>query len=284
VAVSPRAVLKIGGDLLSRPEALAEVLRDVASLTAEGWRFVLCHGGGPQASDLAKRLGLPTQKIGGRRITDAPTLQVMKQVLAGEVNVDLVATALAAGIPAVGLAGVSGGLVDARRRPPIVVSGGGDAPIDFGYVGDVVGIRTGLIEHLWTGGWTPVLCTLGVDTTTQSVSAPVFNINADTVSAAIAAALGAEHLFAMTNVPGVLHDKDDPATRIPRLTASEARAAIAEGVIVGGMIPKIEEALRNLERGIGAVHILGVGAGVLAQEAATPGSRGTVLVADEAAA
>ncbi len=282
--MSPRAVLKIGGDLLSRPDALAEVLRDVSSLIAEGWRFVLCHGGGPQASALQARLGMPTRKVGGRRITDAPTLQVMKQVLAGEVNVDLVATALAAGIQAVGLAGVSGGLVRARRRPPIVVSGGGDAPIDFGYVGDVVGIRTELIEHLWAGGWTPVLSTLGVDTDAEGSAAPVFNINADTVSAAIAGALRADHLFAMTNVPGVLKDKDDPTTRIPRLTSTEAEQAITDGIIVGGMIPKIEEALRNLERGIGAIHILGVGAGVLAEEAASPGSRGTVLVADSARA
>jgi acetylglutamate kinase len=282
--VSPRAVLKIGGDLLSRPEALSEVLRDVASLVAEGWRFVLCHGGGPQASDLQARLGMPTRKVGGRRITDTATLQVMKQVLAGEVNVDLVATALAAGIDAIGLSGVSGGLVKARRRPPIVVSGGGDAPIDFGYVGDVVGIRTELIEHLWAGGWTPVLSTLGVDTEAEGASAPVFNINADTVSAAIAGALKADHLFAMTNVPGVLRDKDDLTTRIPRLTSSEAKRAIADGIIVGGMIPKIEEALRNLARGIGAIHILGVGAGVLAEEAATPGSRGTVLVAGSASA
>ena len=282
--MSPRAVLKIGGDLLSRPEALSEVLRDVARLVAEGWRFVLCHGGGPQASDLQARLGMPTRKVGGRRITDAATLQVMKQVLAGEVNVDLVATALAAGIDAIGLSGVSGGLVKARRRPPIVVSGGGDAPIDFGYVGDVVGIRTELIEHLWAGGWTPVISTLGVDTEAEGASAPVFNINADTVSAAIAGALKADHLFAMTNVPGVLRDIDDLTTRIPRLTSSEAKRAIADGIIVGGMIPKIEEALRNLARGIGAIHILGVGAGVLAEEAATPGSRGTVLVAGLASA
>ena len=277
--MSPRAVLKIGGDLVSDPDALAEVLRDVVVLLAKGWRFAICHGGGPQASDLQGRLGLPTRKVGGRRITDAATLRVMKQVLAGEVNVDLVASALAAGIDAIGISGVSGGLVQARRRPPIVVSGGGDTAIDFGYVGDVVGIRSGLIEHLWAGGLVPVINTLGVDTTTFGASAPVFNINADTVSAAIAAALGADHLFALTNVPGVLRDKDRPSTRIPRLTAKEAREAIAEGIIVGGMIPKIEEALYNLSRGIGAIHILGVGKGVLVDEAESPGSRGTVLVA-----
>ncbi|MEZ4382054.1 MAG: acetylglutamate kinase [Nannocystaceae bacterium] len=283
-AASPVAVLKIGGDVVSRPEALVELLRDVAALTSKGWRFAICHGGGPQASDLQSRLGIPTHKVGGRRITDAATLQVMKLVLAGEVNVDLVATALAAGLDAIGISGVSAGLVHAERRPPIVVSGGGEAPVDFGYVGDVVGIRTGLLEHLWAGGYTPVINTLGVDTAAEGSASPIFNINADTVAAKIAGALQADHLFALTNVPGVLRDKDDPTTRIPRLSAREARAAIADGVIVGGMIPKIEEALRNLEVGIGAVHILGVGAGALAAEAESPGSRGTVLVPERAAA
>jgi acetylglutamate kinase len=277
-AARPVAVLKVGGDVVSHPEALGELLRDVATLVGKGWRFAICHGGGPQASDLSRRLGIATNKVGGRRVTDEATLKVMKQVLAGEVNVDLVATALAAGLDAIGISGVSAGLVHARRRPPIVVSGGGDEPVDFGYVGDVVGIRTELLEHLWAGGYTPVINTLGVDTEAEGAAAPIFNINADTVASRIAGALGADHLFALTNVPGVLRDKDDPSTRIPRLSANEARQAIADGVIVGGMIPKIEEALRNLERGIGAIHVLGVGAGALAEEAEAPGSRGTVLV------
>lgn len=282
--MSPIAVLKIGGDVVAQPGPLAEVLRDVAALVGKGWRIAICHGGGPQASDLQGRLGLKAHKVGGRRITDAPTLQVMKQVLAGEVSVDLVASALAAGVDAIGVCGVSGGLVRARKRPPVVVSGGGPEPVDFGHVGDVVGIRTGLIEHLWAGGLTPVISTLGVDPEGDPVRAPVFNINADTVSAAIAAALRADHLFALTNVPGVLRDRDDPSSRIPRMRAAEVRQAIAEGVIVGGMIPKVEEALRNLEAGIGAVHILGVGAGALAGEAEAPGSHGTVLLGDDTAA
>jgi acetylglutamate kinase len=109
---------------------------------------------------------------------------------------------------------------------------------------------------------------------------PVYNINADTVSSALAAALGADHLFLMTGVPGVLRDKDDPSTRIPTLTASGARDAIADGVVVGGMIPKIEEALKNLSLGVGAIHILGAEAGALAAEAVTPGSAGTALLPD----
>lgn len=276
------AVLKFGGEVVADAPALAAVLGDVARLTGAGWRFALCHGGGPQANALQERLGLQPKKVGGRRVTDAATLQVMKYVLAGELSVDVVAAALAAGLDrAVGISGVSAGLVRARRRPPTVVSGGGDAPVDFGLVGDVTEIRVELLQHLWAGGYTPVVNTLGVDAAAdpRSHTCAVYNINADTVSSAIAGALRVDHLFLMTGVPGVLRDKDDPRTRIDRLTVAEARAAIASGVIVGGMIPKVEEALANLALGIGAVHILGATPGALQAEADAPGSVGTVLVA-----
>lgn len=276
------AVLKFGGEVVADNSALMGVLRDVASLFGAGWRFVLCHGGGPQAGSLQARLGISTVKVGGRRVTDEATLQVMKQVLAGEVSVDVVAAARAVGLDAVGVSGVSAGVVTATRRPPMIVSGGGPDPVDFGLVGVVEEIRCGLLEHLWAGGFTPVLNTLGVSPEPPEPGGPcqVFNINADTVAAAVAGALKADHLFLMTGVPGVLRDKDDPSTRIPRLHASEARKAIAEGVIVGGMIPKIEEALDNLARGIGAVHILGPVAGALEGAARQPGGHGTVLLPD----
>lgn len=285
---SKRAVLKFGGDVVANAEKLHAVLRDVAGLVAEGWRFVLCHGGGPQANALSDAVGLQTTKVGGRRVTDAATLRVMKQVLAGEVNVDVSAAAHAAGLRAVGISGVGGPTVIASRRPPMLVSGGGDAPVDFGLVGRVDRIDTRLLDLLLGDGFVPVLNTLGVQADPERVTAdapqppifaaPVYNINADTVACAVAAALEADHLFLMTGVPGVLRDKDDPSTRLPKLTAGEARAAIDEGVIVGGMIPKVEEALRQLDAGVGAVHILGAEAGAIAGEAREPGSLGTVLV------
>lgn len=268
------AVLKFGGEVVADAAALAGVLADVATLVASGWRLVLCHGGGPQANSLQERLGLVPHKVAGRRITDAATLQVMKFVLAGELSVNVAAAGAAAGLSTVGISGVSAGLVTARRRPPIVITNAGPEPIDFGLVGDIVEIRPTLITHLWAGGYTPVVNTLGID----PARGEVYNINADTVASAIAASLKVDHLFLMTGVPGVLQNKDDPSTRIPRLTAAEARAAIASGVIVGGMIPKVEEALANIELGIGAVHILGATAGALQVEAQSPGSRGTVLV------
>jgi acetylglutamate kinase len=276
------AVLKFGGDVVADTPKLVAVAGEVAELTHGGWRFLLCHGGNPQANSLTERLKLERKQVGGRRITDAATLQVMKQVLAGECSVDVVAAAAARGLAAVGVSAVSAGTVSAVRRPPKVFSGAGPDPVDFGFVGDIREINPALIQHLWDGGYTPVLNTLGIGPKpeVEGEACQVYNINADTVASAIAAALQADHLFLMTGVPGVLRDKDDPATRIPRLTESEARQAIADGVIVGGMIPKIEEALKNLERGVKAIHILGAEAGGLGAEAKQGGSRGTVLVRD----
>ncbi len=274
-ATARTAVLKFGGEVVASTALLSAVLADVAGLVTEGWRFVLCHGGGPQLNALQRRLGVEVVQVAGRRVTDDATLQVAKCVLAGETNVDVVAAAAGAGLRAVGISGVSAGLVTASRRPPIVVSGGGPDPVDFGHVGRIERVDAGL----WAGGYTPVLNTLGVDAPPPGGGpCPVYNINADTVAAHVAVALGADHLFLMTRVPGVLRDKDDPTTRVPRLDAEAARRAIADGIVVGGMIPKIEEALRQLTLGVGAVHILGATPGALAAEATAPGSAGTALV------
>ena len=281
-SAGPTAMLKLGGEVVADEDALAAVLGDVRALVDQGWRMVVCHGGGPQAGALQEQLGVPTVKVGGRRVTDAATLRIMKQVLAGEVSVDLVAAAVAAGLPAVGLSGVSCGLVTAHRRPPARVSGGGDGLVDFGFVGDIDEIRPALLLHLWAGGYVPVLNSLGLDGTPDPArpTRQVFNINADTVASAVAAALRVDHLFLVTGIGGVMRDKDDPSTRIPVLHASEARVAIADGTIAGGMIPKIEEALDNLRHGIGAVHIIGPSAGCLRQAARQPGQQGTALLPD----
>ncbi len=275
----PLAVLKFGGDVVAEQACLSAVVMEVAQLVAEGWRFILCHGCNPQANALTERLRLERKQIGGRRITDAATLQVMKQALAGEANVDVVAAAAAAGLQAVGVSGVSAGTVTATRRPPMMFSGCGDKPVDFGFVGEITAIRPGLIEHLLAGGYTPVVNTLGITENGEGDHGicQVFNINADTVSSALAATLRADHLFLMTGVPGVLSNRDDPSSRIPHLTESAARQAIVDGLIVGGMIPKIEEALKHLNAGIGAIHILGNRPGALLHEARAPGASGTAL-------
>jgi acetylglutamate kinase len=272
------AVLKFGGDVVADADQLIAITEQIAELARSGWQFVLCHGGNPQANALAERLHIQRKQVGGRRITDAETLQVMKDVLAGECSIDVVAAAEAAGLNAVGISGVSAGTVTATKRPPKVFSGCGPDPIDFGYVGDIVRIRPDLIQLLLREGYTPVMNTLGVEEAKgDHHPCQVFNINADTVASALAAELKAEHLFFVTAVPGVLRNADDPGSRIPRLTEKEARKAIADGDVKGGMIVKLEEALRNLQRGIGAIHILGPSQDGVIAEAREPGSRGTVL-------
>ncbi len=262
------AVIKLGGDVLAGP-ALAAVAADIGRARA-GRRLVIVHGGGPQSTELSRRLGIEPQLVGGRRITDEAALDVVKMVVAGRLNVDLVGALRGAGVPAIGLSG-SSGIVRAHRRPPRAVSGSGGALVDFGFVGDVDDFDQAALDALDVAGYLPVLACLGA-----APSGGVLNINADVVASQLAAALGARALVACTAVGGVRRDKDDPASRLPRLTVAEARAAIADGTVQGGMIPKLEEAFAPLEAGVGAVHI--VAPGEVAASLASPGTAGTLLV------
>ncbi len=274
MAVTVTAVVKLGGEVVASPE-LAVVATDLRALVADGWRVAVVHGGGPQASELSKRLGLEVRQVAGRRITDLATLDVMKMVVAGKLNVDLCAALTAAGLAPVGLHGASGRMIQAVKRPPRVVTGGGPDPIDFGFVGDVTGYNLPLLELLWSGGYTPVLACLGADD-----AGGVYNINADIVGNQLAGHLRADHMLLVTGAPGVLRDVNDPASRLPMLTVADARRAIADGTVTGGMIPKLEEAIAVLGEGARAIHIVGrLAPGDLARAAREPGSVGTTLVA-----
>jgi acetylglutamate kinase len=263
------AVLKLGGEVIADAAGLGAVLEQIRSVQEAGWRIAVVHGGGPQAEQLSTALGLRERKVDGRRVTDEPTLRVMKQVLAGELNVDLVAAAAARGVRAVGLCGVST-VVHCRRLAPQSQADG--TAIDYGLVGEIERIDTMLLEHLWSGGFTPMIAPLGFGRD------GVLNINADTVAAGVAAAVRADHLFVMTAVAGVRRDRDDPSTRIPTLSIAEARDAIDDGTIAGGMIPKVADALPHLGAGIGTIHILGPRVASLAEAAAQPGRFGTALL------
>jgi len=279
----PRALLKIGGEVVADAVALASLLAQVRRLTQHGWQWVVVHGAGPQANELQRRLGLTPQMVGGRRVTDAATLQIVKQVLGGEVNLDVVASALGQGLKAVGLSAGAAGMVTATRRPPSPVPGEPGTVIDYGFVGEVDAIDPSLVEDLWRGGYTPILHPVCMAAEGSAHGPPqIFNVNADTVAAELAHALRVDHLFLVTSVPGVLRDREDLSSRIEMLTPKSAKAAIEAGVIVGGMIPKVLDVLALLGRGIGAVHILGPSGEALAGEALHPGSFGTVLRADEA--
>jgi acetylglutamate kinase len=266
-------VIKIGGEVAGSSEATT-LAADLAELGRGGARVAVVHGGGPQATDLQKRLGLETRQIAGRRVTDAATLDVMKMVLAGKINVDLCAAFTAAGLSPVGLHGASALAGRATRRPPKVYPGAGPDPVDLGLVGDVVGFNLELLSLLMSAGHVPVIACLGADATGAT-----YNINADIVGNQLAAALHAERLFLVTSTPGVLRDVKDPASRLPQLTVAEARAAVADGTVSGGMIPKLEEAIAVIDQGVGAIHILGkLGPGDLLRAVRQPGSVGTTLV------
>lgn len=248
----PVAVVKVGGDVLLDEEEKSGLAKNIRSLTENGWRVVLLHGGGPQTNRLQEIYGLKPNKVGGRRITSPADLRVVKQAIAGEVNVDLVSALLAAGVPAFGCHGASGRLIEAVKRPPRVVSGAGPEPVDFGEVGDVVRINGALLNALLDAGVVPVIATLGV-----GEDGRIFNINADTTVVQIAKTLKADLLLLTTKIGGIFRDLDDPSSRIAEITPAEAKSLIDAGVIAGGMIPKVEEAISLLDEGVGAIAIVG---------------------------
>jgi acetylglutamate kinase len=258
-------LVKLGGEVVGG-DALPAIAADLRALVGEGHRVVVTHGGGPQATALSKRLGLESRVIGGRRVTDDATLEVMKMTVTGQVSQDLCARLRAAGCRPVPLTG----LVEAKKRPPKVIPGGGDAPVDLGHVGDPTGFDLPLLHAVLDGGWLPVVACLGHDSAGR-----LYNINADIVANQLAGALAADALVLVTGAPGVLRDVKDPSTRIPRLTVEEGRRAIADGTVQGGMIPKLEESFAALALGARAIYIV---AGEVARAVDEPGSVGTVLV------
>ena len=267
-------VVKVGGELAADRTRLAgSVGTAVGEFLSAGIRVCIVHGGGPQATELGRRLGLEPTIVGGRRVTDPETLEVMKMALAGLVSVDVAAAMRLAEVPALCTTGVSAGLVDAVRRPPKVITGAGPDPVDLGLVGDIVSVDTAALEKLASVGFVPVLGSLGRLGRERLQHQRRYRRGPRRGQAPAA------KLFLVSNVPGVLRDKNDASTRMPMLTAAEAREQMASGVISGGMIPKVEESLAMLEEGIEAVHIVGIDPPTsILEEAREPGSMGTAFV------
>lgn len=268
-------VVKVGGELASDRQKLARTVgAAVRAFLDAGVRVAIIHGAGPQATDLGKKLGIEAKMVAGRRVTDQATLEVMKMTLGGQVSIDVASAMRLAQVPAICTTGVSAGLIEAKKRPPKVMTGAGPDPVDLGLVGDVVDVRVDLFEKLSDAGFVPVLGSLSGDATGD-----VFNINADTVATRVAARLKAAKLLLVSNVPGVLRDKNDPKTRIPTLTPTQAKQQIDSGVIQGGMIPKVEESVEMLQQGIDAIHIVGLDPDdAILREAREPGSHGTAFL------
>jgi acetylglutamate kinase len=243
-------VIKFGGEPLRSQETLDSLAEDISFLHSIGIRVVLVHGGGPQVTDVEKLIGAESRFVAGRRVTDEKSLEALKMVLAGKINIELVARLRKYGIPAVGLTGVSANIITATRRPPTKVTGSNEV-VDFGLVGDIEKIETGTISQLLDQGLLPIVCPLSADR-----EGNILNVNADVVASRLAASLKAEKLLLLTDKMGVMTNVDDPTTLISQLTADQGRDAIRQGIIKGGMIPKVEEALRSLQNGVQQVHIL----------------------------
>ena len=233
-------VVKFGGNAMVDPALSHQFAADIVLLRAVGIKPVVVHGGGPQIGRLLARLGKETEFRDGLRVTDEETLDVARMVLTGRVGADIVGAINAHGRVAVSLSGLDAGLIDAEQRDEAL-----------GYVGDVVDVHRRILDTLIGDGFVPVISTIGADASGQT-----FNINADTAAISIAEALGAEKLVYLTDVPGVLTDVADPSTLISRLSASRARLLIDDGVIAGGMIPKVGACLDALDAGVGSAHIL----------------------------
>lgn len=271
---SPIALVKVGGEVVADPDHLGGLADNLAGLAASGFHVVVVHGGGPQVSALQEKLGQKVTKVAGQRVTSADDVFAVAASLAGTVNVTLCAALLRAGVKAFGCHGASGAMIACHKRPPLEVPGHG--MVDYGEVGDVDGVDTGALRALLGAGYVPVVATLGLD----AAAGRVLNVNGDTAAAAVAAAVAADVVILVTAVGGVFADRHDPATRLPRLTVGEARGLIADGTIADGMIPKVEEALSLLDRGVGSVVIASAAApGAFAAIAAGGAAIGTRLMA-----
>ena len=233
-------VIKFGGNAMVDAELAATFAADIVLLQSVGIRPVVVHGGGPQIGSLLARMGKETEFRDGLRVTDADTLDIARMVLVGKVNREIVSAINAHGPLAVGVSGEDAGLIEATQRDP-----------ELGFVGDVASVNPEIIERLLAQNLIPVVSTIGADSSGQA-----FNINADTVAGALAGALGVEKAVYLTDVPGILRDVNDPGSLISFIGDEEVRQLIDEGVIAGGMIPKVTACLDALAAGAKSAHLL----------------------------
>jgi len=259
-------VIKYGGNAMIDEQLKMQVMEDIVLLWLIGVKVVLVHGGGPEINDLMARLGKKAEFVGGLRVTDKETVDIVEMVLAGKVNKTLVTLLQACGGKAMGISGMDGRLIQAEIKDE-----------RLGYVGKVTKINIDPVMDLLEKGYIPVVSTLGCDE-----QGNIYNINGDTAAAYIAGALNAENMIMMTDIAGILRDKDDPSSLIPRLTESEAHALYQDGTISGGMIPKVESCITALQKGVEKCVIMdGRVPHSIVMELLTNEGAGTMLTADE---
>jgi len=240
-------VIKYGGAAMSSADLKDEFATDIALLRYVGIKPIIVHGGGNEVSTYMRRLDLPVKFVEGLRVTDAATMEIAKMVLVGKVNKEIVSLINSKGTPAVGLCGDDGCLL---RAKPLLKRGQDGVPIDLGLVGEVTEVNTGLLSLL-EADYVPVVASVGAGPAGES-----YNINADTVAGALAAALKAEKVIFLTDVTGLHTDLDDESSRLSECTVDEVVELLESGKVSKGMIPKLEAVLTSLEGGVGAAHII----------------------------
>ena len=233
-------VIKYGGNAMINEELKKAVMGDIVLLSQIGVKVVLVHGGGPEISDTLKKMGKPTEFVDGLRVTDADTAQVVQMVLAGKISKSLVNLIGNLGGRAIGLSGMDGHMIEARKLDE-----------RLGFVGEITNVDPTPILDVLDKGYIPVISTVGCDS-----EGNVYNINADTAAARIAGTLRAESFISMTDIAGLLRDKDDPSTLVRVIGVSEAPQLMREGIISGGMIPKVDCCIEAIRRGVGRVFII----------------------------
>lgn len=259
-------VVKYGGNAMINEQLKEQVMEDIALLWLIGVKVVLVHGGGPEINDVMSKMGKKAEFVNGLRVTDKETVDIVQMVLAGKVNKSLVTLLQMKGGHAVGLSGMDGGMIEAQIKDE-----------RLGYVGKITKIRPQPINDLLEKNYIPVVSTVASDR-----QGNVYNINGDTAAAYIAGALGAERLIMMTDIAGILRDKDDPSTLIPHITIDEAGKLYDEGVISGGMIPKVDCCIEALHRGVKNVIIMdGRVPHSILMELLTDEGAGTMVMGDE---
>jgi acetylglutamate kinase len=268
-------VIKASGAVFGDPESTRALIEQVAILHQVGIKAVLVHGGGPQLTELSEALGIPTKMVQGRRITDQRSIDVTTMVLNGLINTRILAICRDLDIDAVGISGVDAGLIRAHKRPPVRIEGE-DGDVDFGFVGDIDGVDTEVLRKQLDNGLMPVVSPLSADG-----NGVLLNINADTVAAAIGAAMNAEKLILCTGAPGILERLDDPGSLISYTDLKGLKRLRDNGSLADGMLPKaaaVESAIRG---GVRRVHVISykVPDSVLAEVFTNEGT-GTLIVAD----
>ena len=271
-------VVKLSGKVTEDHTGLISLAEELALMHQVGIRLCVVHGGGKQLSDLAALMGVQQTIIEGRRVTDDATLEMAKMIFAGKINTDILAALRHRGVEAVGLSGVDGNIVHAERRPPKEIMNretGESEHVDFGHVGDILEINSRLLMVLLDQGYLPVISSLGAD-----AAGTVFNINADTIASEIAIQLKAEKLVLLSDVDGIYLRAGEPTTKLSRLTADEAEELVQQGNATGGMIPKLQNIIELLRRGVGSAHIIdGTARNALLAEVFTDKGTGTMISA-----